>query len=177
MAVNLEELALIVGIFLLSSLGVLVWRRALRARAQLQMRRLEVLEKVVERLGTAEEFVALARTEEGKELLASGSPAWDLRGRLVVLLVLGVVLLAVGVGLHLNAASLATARLPPEVTTPTLVEAMAQDLAAHREDASWWSNVTMAVGVGLTGLAGLLLMLGERWGLLSGAGSRARSAE
>src|SRR5262245_18323706 len=119
-------------------------------------RRAEMLERLVEKFGSAEELVTFARSSEGRQFLAATDTAAVSQRRILRLFQAGVVLIAVGIALLVNAA-----RMAPE---PGVAR------AGSVAEANWWGTVSLCLGLGLMVIGGISYRLGEKWGLLNSNG-------
>ena len=124
-------------------------------------RRAEMLERLVEKFGSAEELVAFARSPEGRQFLAAtDTPAVSQR-HVLRLFQAGVVLVAMGSALLVNAARTA----PGSEST----------VMGPAAEANWWGTLSLCLGLGLLAIGAISYRLGQRWGLLnSGGGSQDR---
>jgi hypothetical protein len=108
--------------------------------------------RLVERFGTLPEFVAFARSAEGRALIGTGEAATIVVVRLLwaflaagAILGLGLVLLWQGVP-------------PPPGSDINLVR--------NAEDAHWWGQVLAGVGVVVVACVGVATALVRRWGVV-----------
>lgn len=126
-------------------------------RARERERRGRFVEAQIERFAQARDFVEFARSEAGLAWLRADSGDARARRGLIVLIVAGVLSLALGAALLVNAARLAGA-----------VEA--KD-ALSRANAAWWGTVLVALGVGSVSASAVIARIGRAWGLVPGTRS------
>lgn len=110
------------------------------------------LRQMMERFGSADEFVAFASSPEAAPLFATLDASAALTRRLLSLVSAALLLLALGAGFWINAMSLGGGT----------------DINFIREAAEerWWGTLCLASGVGLAAAAAASAWLGRRWGLL-----------
>jgi hypothetical protein len=152
-----EDLLFILGVL---ASGVLVTWLVLRfasERARERERRGRFVEAQIERLAEAREFVEFARSEAGLTWLRADAGESRVRRGLLVLALVGILALALGGALFVNAA-----RLAPGVDSD----------AAARASAAWWGTVLVALGIGSLVAAAVLARIARSWGLIPPARRR-----
>jgi len=126
-------------------------------RARERERRGRFVEATIEKFAESRDFIEFARSEFGQAWLRADAGETRVRGGVIVLLLVGVLSLAVGMALLVNAARLAGVG--------------GVDQAAARADASWWGTVLTAIGAGSIVASALIARIARAWGLLSTARS------
>ncbi|HQQ75923.1 MAG TPA: hypothetical protein PLB01_01090 [Thermoanaerobaculia bacterium] len=147
------------------SFGAFVaWLAARHAleRARERDRRGRFVEAQIEKFGEARDFVEFARSEAGLAWLRADSGETRARRGLLVLTVVGILAIALGAGLLVNAARLAGAADPND--------------ALSRTNAAWWGTVLVAVGAGSLAASALIARIGRAWGLVPHVGTKEREA-
>jgi len=143
-------------IALLVSLGfaallLLQWRKAEISR-RAEEARAELISELSKRFGDSDEFVAFARSSEGRLLLGTRDGTAELARKLLLMAQGGVLLAALGAAFLITVA-----------TTPANADI---NLIRAAEEAQYWGTFCLALSVGL----GTAFWFGQRraqaWGLL-----------
>ena len=156
-----ESIFIVVVLSLVAFVAWLVFRFA-GERARERDRRSRFVEGQIEKFGEAREFVAFARSEAGLAWLRADSGEMRVRRGLLVLVLAGVIFVALGSALFVNAQRLAGAIDPGE--------------ALERAHAFWWGPILVAMGVGSLVASILIAWIGRAWGLVPPARSRGHQA-
>lgn len=141
----------ILASFALAAILLLQWRRTeLRQRAE--QARAEAIGKLTGRFADSDEFLAFARSTEGRLLLGVRDSATEAARTLLLMLQGSVLIAALGVGF------LATARSTPADADINLLR--------QAEEGQYWGIMCIALAVGLA--VAFLLSQGRarKWGLL-----------
>jgi hypothetical protein len=145
--------AVIALLVFLSFAGIVLlqWRKAEIVR-RTELARVQLIERLTDRFGESDEFIAFARSTEGRLLFGARDPAAETGRRLLLTAQAAVILAALG------AAFLVTV-----LTTPTNADI---NLIRAAEDAKYWGTVCLALAGGL----GFAFWIGQdrarAWGLL-----------
>ena len=130
---------------------LLQWRKAEIGRRS-EAARSALLARLTDRFGDSEEFLAFARSAEGRLLLGARDPAAETAKRLLLMVQSAVLLAALGI-----------AFLVTVLTTPADADI---NLVRAAEEALYWGTMCLALAAGLA----IACWLGERrarsWGLL-----------
>jgi hypothetical protein len=130
---------------------LLQWRKAEIGRRS-EEARAALLARLTERFGDSEEFLAFARSGEGRLLLGGRDPAAETAKRLLLMAQTAVLLAALGIAFLVTA-----------LTTPAGADI---NLVRAAEEALYWGTMCLALAAGLA----LAFWFGERrarsWGLL-----------
>ena len=128
----------------------LLQRKNMLAKARLE--RIEAVNRLVEKFGTAKEVTEFLKTEGGRRLLEDPVPPAELsRLRVIRLVQVGVVILCVGIAFILNAYSL---RDESYIT-----------FISQAKDRQFYGMVSIALGGGLLLVALVTNVLVKKWGL------------
>jgi hypothetical protein len=158
-----EEILFISGVLSFGAFVVWLIFRFAAERARERERRGRFVEAQIERFAEARAFVEFAGSEVGLQWLRADSGEMRVRRGVLSLVLIGVVFVALGAGLFVNAARLASASNP-------------EDLSAAA-DASWWGTIVGALGAGSLIAAFFIARLARAWGLLPPASVRGRKSE
>ena len=133
------------------AVAIIMLRREKLLRAGLAERE-QLLARMAERFGDAQEFVAFATSPEAERLFQTSDGPTAVARRLLSLVAAAVALSAVGVAFLIN--SLAPLPSP--------------DINYVREaiQERWWAVMFLALGIGLGVAAAVCTRLARRWGLL-----------
>ncbi len=140
-------------------LGFLFWLlyRGIRLRIQPRLQKAEVLNRLLDKFGSAREFTEFLQTEEGRRFLDDPLPPLHSPSHRILRLVqTGIVILTVGVGCFLNAYRLSNANPPiNSLFTP---------------DYQFWGIFGVTIGLGLLLAALVTYLMASRWHLFGGNG-------
>jgi hypothetical protein len=155
-----EELFYILGLLATGAFVAALVARYAMARARERDRRGRFVEAQIERLATTKEFVDFAGSAAGLAWLRADSGEARVRRGLLALVGAGILALALGAALLLNAGLWGAGIDPSD--------------ALARADANWWGSILLALGGGALVASFVLVRLGRAWGLLPlAAGGRA----
>jgi hypothetical protein len=121
----------------------------------LQSQRIDSFNRLIEKFGTAREFIEFAQTPQGKKLLEEpAAPRPNPLNKILRYLQAGVIFIMVGVGYYINAV-----RLAGLTDIPFVFERM---------HAYYWSTISLCLGVGVLIVAGITYIFVQRWHLANG---------
>lgn len=132
----------------------LTYRIFIRALEQRERRR-ALIERVVDRLPSTDEWIAFVRSAEGRELLHGPTSAWTAanpRRSVIRFVQSGILILCVGIALLVSAMRYAGATDMNFINEATNLR--------------YWGTAGVALGVGLLIVAFVSNVLAIRWGLL-----------
>jgi hypothetical protein len=147
-----EETLFILGVLCFGAFVAWLAARVASERARERERRGRFVEAQIEKFSDSREFVAFASSEAGLAWLRADSGETRVRRGLLALVVAGILSLALGAALFVNAVRLAGAVDPNAVLA--------------RANADWWGTVLVALGVGLLAASAAIGRVGRAWGLL-----------
>jgi hypothetical protein len=141
---------IILAAVMLSIIGL---RREQLLRASLAERE-RLLERIAERFGETQEFVAFASSREAERLFPVTDGPTAVARRLLSLAAAAVALSAIGLAFLIN----------------SFAPLAGPDINYVREalEDRWWGVMFLALGIGLGLASGLCTRLARRWGLLAG---------
>lgn len=139
---------LIAGIVAFTVVHVL--RRRLQARRR--MARDAMTQRLAERFGDGDAFVAFARTPEGRALMENEYSPAAMAHRVLGLVQFGLVACAIGVAFLINGIA------PPPGTDINFVR--------EADEARWWGWLSIGLGLGLLLSSGVSAWLARRWQVL-----------
>jgi hypothetical protein len=141
----------VVAVVVIAAATILYLGRQRLLSAALREREVTI-RQLTERFGSAAEFVAFASSPEAAPLFETLDGSTALIRRLLSLVGAALLLIALGIGFWINAASLGGET----------------DINFIREAANerWWGTLCLASGVGLAAAAAASAWLGRRWGLI-----------
>jgi hypothetical protein len=129
----------------------LVYRRSVRGVEE-RARNHAVVERVLDRFGSADELLAFVRSDEGKQLLYGRSGTANPRRSVMRFVQIGIVVFSLGVAFLANAMRLA------DETDLNFIRKV--------EDLRYWGTAAVAVASGLLVVAAVSYLMARRWGLL-----------
>jgi hypothetical protein len=155
-----EETLFILAVLAFGAFVAWLTARYALERARERDRRGRFVEAQIERFAEARDFVEFARSDAGLAWLRADSGESRVRRGLLVLTLAGILALALGAALFVNAARLSGA------VDPNDTRALAS--------AAWWGTILVALGAGSLAASVLMARIGKAWGLLPPAGPRER---
>jgi|GEM_PF-2361981 len=112
----------------------------------------KTLARLTERFDGAGEFVEFARSPEAQALFATTDAPAAIARRLLAMTGLGILLIALGIGMWVGAQSVA-----PGADINFVNEA---------RDDRWWATLSSSAGIGLLIAAAVCARLARRWGII-----------
>jgi hypothetical protein len=150
----------LIGILLISVLAIvairLLWVVTKRYDPQnkLAEKRIDQLNLLIQKFGTAKEFLDFLQTEEGKKLFENPIPVKnDARKRVLQFIIAGCISVFIGIGL-----SYAGIRSGMALSNDGFKQAV---------EFGFWSSIFWYLGFGFLIVAGVLYLAGKKWHLLN----------
>lgn len=156
----------IIFVALVALIGWVLWllfrRHQINAQARLQ--RIDSFNRLLEKFGSAKEFVDFAHTDQGRKFLEDPlpKPANPMRGVLRFLQI-GIILIALSYGFFMN-----SSRLKDYTDINYVRQAM---------DFKYWGTLLLALGAGLILVAGISSVIAKKWHLLKENSSKKNPAQ
>jgi hypothetical protein len=152
---QLPETVAAFSIFALVGWVLYLFFRRYQVATHLKSQRIESFNRMIEKFGSAKEFIEFAESPQGKKLLEEPvSPRVNPLNKILRFLQAGVLFIVVGIGHYLNAMRMAsTTELP---------------FVYDRMNAYYWGTLWLSLGVGLLLVAGISYIFVQRWHLANG---------
>jgi hypothetical protein len=143
------------SILALSGWGFYLFFRRYQITIQLQQQRIESFNRMIEKFGTAKEFIEFTQTPQGKKLLdepvgAKPNPL----NKVLRFIQAGVLFIMIGFGYYLNGMRMADVTEVP--------------MAFDRMNAYYWGALSTCLGIGLLIVAAITFIFVRRWHLANG---------
>lgn len=147
-------LMIVVGLMVITALGAtLAIHRGRQRLLEFALREREkTLARLTERFDGAPEFVEFARSPEAQALFATMDAPAAIARRLLAMTGLGVLLVALSIGLW--------------TTVESFAPGADVNLVNEARDARWWAAISASAGIGLLAAAAVCTRLARRWGII-----------
>ena len=156
---QMAESVTVFCILALTGWGFYLFFRRYQVATHLKSQRIESFNRMIEKFGSAKEFIEFAESPQGKKLLEEPvSPRANPLNKILRFLQAGVLFIVIGIGHYLNGMRMATVTEVPFVY--------------DRMNAYYWGTLWLSLGVGLLLVAGISYILVRRWHLANGNGKQ-----
>ena len=156
MDTSMAEAATAIGIAALIGFMLYLGFRRYQIATQARAQKIDALNRLIEKYGTAKEFIEFAQSPQGKKLLEEpAAPMSSPLNRIMRFVQGGIIFVVIGIADVINGLRLGSAT---EI-----------NFVYDRANAYYWGTLAIAIGIGLIIAAAVSYYLAKQWHLTNGA--------